>query len=362
MSEDSGMVIRNRKEDHVNLAITENVTVEGVTNGFEYFEFVPTAIPDIDFNDISTGVTFLGREFDAPVLIAGMTGGYPKAKEINLKLAKVCHKLNIPMGVGSQRAMIVRPETRETFDVKQTVPDVFLIGNLGLVQFSYDFTMESYVKAQQDIKADAMAIHVNSFQELCQPEGDLNWKDAWKNLDMICKNSEVPVIVKEVGTGIAMEEVRRLVNIGCAAIDVGGAGGTSWPKLELFRNEREDALSLTDETLKWGIPTAFATWEATRVPKASIISTGGMYHGLMAAKALAMGAKMVGVARPVLQALVNYGEEAAEKWLRQYFLNIKRVMFLLGVETVEELRGMKHKLIPMGKARDWLEGRKMLSD
>ncbi|RMG35436.1 MAG: type 2 isopentenyl-diphosphate Delta-isomerase [Methanobacteriota archaeon] len=360
MAEDSGMVIRNRKEDHVNLALTENVTVSGVTNGFEDFEFVPTAIPDIDFDEITTEVNFLGSTFNAPIMVAGMTGGYPKAKDLNTRLAEICAKLGIPMGVGSQRAMLVRPETIDTFAVKKTVPDVFLVGNLGLVQFSYDFTIDHYHQAAELIEANAMAIHVNSFQELCQPEGDLNWKGSWDNLRKICKESKVPVIAKEVGTGIAFDEAQRLKEIGCDAIDVGGAGGTSWPKLELFRNQKDDALSLTDETLKWGIPTAFATWEATRVPEIEIIATGGMYHGLMAAKALAMGAKMVGIARPVLKALVDYGSEGAEKWLRHYILNIKRVMFLLGVDSVETLRKQRAKLIPLRKAREWLTYRNML--
>lgn len=360
MAEDSGIVIRNRKEDHVNLALTEDVTVAGVTNGFEQFEFVPTAIPEIDFNEISTEVTFLGSKFNAPIMVAGMTGGYPKAKDLNTKLAEICAKIGIPMGVGSQRAMLVRPETIDTFAVKKSVPDVFLVGNLGLVQFSYDFTLDHYQKAVDLIEADAMAVHVNSFQELCQPEGDLNWKGSWENLEKICKNSKVPVIGKEVGTGIAFEEVQRLKEIGCTAVDVGGAGGTSWPKLELFRNHKDDALSMNDETLRWGIPTAYATWEATRVKGVEIISTGGMYHGLMAAKALAMGATMVGIARPVLKALVDFGTEGAEKWLRNYILNIKRVMFLLGVETVEELRTQRSKLIPLGKAREWLTYRKLL--
>ncbi len=360
MVENSGMDIRDRKEDHVNLAITENVTISGVTNGFEDFEFVPTAIPDLDFDEISMESTFLGQKFSAPIMVAGMTGGYPKAKEINNKLARVCAKIGIPMGIGSQRAMIVRPETLDTFAVKKEVPDVFLVGNLGLVQFSYDFTMDQFHEAQEKVQADAMAVHVNSFQELCQPEGDLNWKGSWKNLEKICKHSKVPVIVKEVGTGIAYEEVLQLSKIGCNAVDVGGAGGTSWPKLELFRNTKDDALDLNDETLKWGIPTAFATWEASQVKDIEIISTGGMYHGLMAAKALAMGASMVGIARPVLKSLIEFGERGAEKWLKHYILNIKRVMFLLGVQSVDELKMQKQRLIPLRKAREWLSYRKFL--
>ena len=281
--------IHSRKEDHVMLTVTRDVQVKGLDNGFQEFEIVPTAIPDINFSDISIETTFLGRTFSAPLLIAGMTGGYDNAVEINRSLAKICSRLNIPMGVGSQRAMIVNPKVTDSYNVKTETPGLFLIGNLGLVQFCEDFTENEFQVAQEKIDADAMALHVNSFQELCQPEGDLNWKDAWKHLEHLCKVSKVPVIGKEVGSGIAWEEVKRLQDSGCAAIDVGGAGGTSWAKIELMRNKKEDALSPEDPMLKWGISTALATWEATATVKVPIIATGGMYYALEATKALAMG-------------------------------------------------------------------------
>lgn len=352
--------IKSRKEDHVNLALKADVQVQGSSNGFEDFEVVPTAVPDFDFKDISTEVNFLGRTFDAPILVAGMTGGYPKAEDINKSLARVCTKLNIPMGVGSQRAMIVNPDMVKTFDVKSAVDDVFLIGNLGLVQFCLDFTEEHYQTAQEGIQADAMAIHVNSFQELCQPEGDLNWTDSWDEFAKITKYSKVPVIGKEVGSGIPWEEAKKMEEIGCAAVDVGGAGGTSWAKLELMRNENADALALDDPTLQWGISTALATFEATEKLTTPIISTGGMYHGLAAAKALMMGTTLVGIARPVLQALIDGGEAAAQKYLERYILNIKRVMFLSGVRDIPTLQKQKSKLVPRNRAKDWLSHRGFL--
>ncbi len=357
-SEDT--IISSRKEDHVNLALTADVTVKSKSNGFEEFDIVPTAIPDINFDEIQLDVEFLGQKFSAPVLIAGMTGGYDNAEKINNSLAKVAEDLNIPFGVGSQRAMIKNPSMTKTYSVKDSNPNVYLIGNLGLVQFSYDFTIEDYFTAQDKIKADAMAIHVNPFQELCQPEGDLNWEGAWTNLKKICNESKVPVIVKEVGTGISGIEISRLEKIGCSAIDVGGAGGTSWPKLELYRNNLPNSLPMDDPTLNWGIPTAYATWEATAETSVPIISTGGMYHGLMAAKAITMGSHMVGIARPVLQALTTDGIDGAKKWLERYILDIKRVMFLMGIDNIEKLRQQKHRVIPHGKAREWLLRRNYL--
>lgn len=358
---DPQVTLESRKAQHVKLVVEEDVAVDKVSNGFSYFEVVPTAIPDINYNDINLDTEFLNQKFSAPVLVAGMTGGYPEAEKINKKLAKLCSKFNIPMGVGSQRAMIINPDMTKTFNVKEEVSDVFLIGNLGLVQFCLDFDQTSYETAADGINADAMAIHVNAFQELCQEEGDVNFKNAWQHLENICKYSKVPVIGKEVGTGIAWEEVKRMSDVGCAAVDVGGAGGTSWAKIELMRNESENPpFQLDDPTLRWGIPTAFATWEATSKAYVPIISTGGMYHGLMAAKALAMGSTMVGVARPVLKALIDYGEVGAEKWMTHYLETIKRVMFLMGVDTVKKLRKRKHHLIPTGYARDWLARRDLL--
>ena len=352
--------IKSRKEEHVNIALNENVTVKGVSNGFEDFHVVPTAVPDLDFNDIDLSTEFLGVKFQAPILVAGMTGGYPRAEKINKSLARVCSKLGIPMGIGSQRAMITNKETLSTFNVKEEIPDVYLIGNLGLVQFSANFGMSELEEAIENVHADAMAIHVNPFQELCQPEGDLDWKGAWKNFEKITKHSKVPIIAKEVGNGIAYEEAMKFESLGASAIDVGGAGGTSWPKIELIRNDREDALSLDDPTLRWGINTALATFEATSKVQIPVISTGGMYNGISAAKAIALGSTLVGIARPVLQALVDGGEERAEKYLRRYILDVQRVMFLMGVQDTESLRSQMSRLVILGKSREWLHARNLL--
>lgn len=353
--------LESRKAQHVKLVIENDVSVAKSTNGFSDFDIVPRSIPDIDYRDISLETEFLGKVFQAPVLVAGMTGGYPEAKQINMSLAKICTKLGIPMGVGSQRAMIVNPDMTPTFNVKEEYPELYLLGNLGLVQFCLDFTIDDYQTAQEQINADAMAIHINSFQELCQPEGDLNFTGAWSELENICKKSRVPVIGKEVGSGIAWEEVVKMEQLGCSAVDLGGAGGTSWAKIELMRNDTPEApFELNDPTLRWGIPTSYATWEATEKTKLPLISTGGMYHGLMAAKAIAMGTSLVGVARPVLTKLVKEGEQAAEDWLRYYIETIKRVMFLMGVDSIKMLKTQKHRLIPTGRAREWLSHRNMI--
>ncbi|MCH8906023.1 MAG: type 2 isopentenyl-diphosphate Delta-isomerase [Candidatus Heimdallarchaeota archaeon] len=353
--------LESRKAQHVKLVVEEEVGVDNVTNGFELFEVVPKSIPNTDYHKISLTTSFLSHSFTAPVLVAGMTGGYPEAQKINLSLARVCSKLGIPMGVGSQRAMVVNHDMIPTYDVKKEVPDVFLIGNLGLVQFSENFTLDDYFFAQEKIDADAMALHVNAFQELCQPEGDVNFTGAWDWLEKICQNSSVPVVGKEVGSGIGWEEVKKMQEIGCAAVDVGGSGGTSWAKIEIMRHEGDDPpFSLDDPTLRWGIPTSFATWEATEKTTIPIISTGGISHGLMAAKALAMGANMVGIARPVLKALMNGGEKEAETWLVYFIETIKRVMFLMGVSNIKDLRKQKDMLIPTGRAFQWLTRRKFI--
>ena len=360
-SPDDKLELESRKAQHVKLVVDEDTGVNSATNGFELFEVVPRSIPDVNYHEISMTTKFLDHEFNAPVLVAGMTGGYPEAEKINKSLARVCSKLGIPMGVGSQRAMVSNPAMTKTYNVKEEVEDLFLIGNLGLVQFSLGFGEEEYNACQKGINADAMAIHVNAFQELCQPEGDVDFSNAWNNFEDICKYSNVPVIGKEVGAGIAWEEVKRMQDIGCEAVDIGGSGGTSWAKIELMRHEGEEPpFSLDDPTLQWGIPTSFATWEATEKTLIPLISTGGIYHGLEAAKALAMGTSLVGVARPVLQALIHHGEEAAEKWLTNYIETIKRVMFLMGVDSIETLQNQKQRLIPRGRAREWLIRRGML--
>ncbi len=360
IKESDKLLLKSRKAQHVKLVIEEDVTVEGQTNGFEYFEIVPPSIPDINYSDITLNAKFLGQTFDAPILIAGMTGGYPEAEKINNSLAKIASHLNIPLGLGSQRSMITNPKTISTYNVKKLHPDTYLIGNLGLVQFCMNFDISDYFNAQETINADAMAIHINAFQEICQPEGDLNFKGAWSQLEKISKASKVPVIAKEVGAGIAYEDVVQMENIGINAVDVGGGGGTSWAKIELMRHEGKKPFELNDPTLKWGVPTAFATYEATSKSSLEIIATGGMYHGLMAVKALMMGASMIGIARPILIELINHGETAAEQWITNYIESVKRLMFLLGAETVDDLKKMKHRLIPRTRAREWLSFRKII--
>ena len=350
----------SRKADHVKLVIEEDTGIDRVSNGFENFKIIPSAIPEVDYSEISMATSFLDFEFKAPIMIAGMTGGYPEAEKINKKLASICNEVGIPMGVGSQRAMIKNKNMIPTYDVKKHFEDLFLVGNLGLVQFNYDFGINEYNECVEQIDANAMALHVNAFQELCQPEGDLNFSDLWKELETLCEKSKVPIIGKEVGSGIGIEDVKKFEQVGCSAIDVGGAGGTSWAKIELMRYDGEGSppFELNDPTLKWGIPTAYATWEASGNTNLELISTGGMYHGLDAAKALAMGTNMVGVARPVLQELVNNGEKSALKWIENYIETIKRVMFLMGVDSIETLRTQKNKLIPMNDAYFWVNSRK----
>ncbi|MDH5402155.1 MAG: type 2 isopentenyl-diphosphate Delta-isomerase [Candidatus Heimdallarchaeota archaeon] len=361
MSSEEKITLQSRKAEHVKIVLDKDTKVSGVTNGFEDFHFVPNAIPDLNYNEINMNTIFLNNEFDFPVLVAGMTGGYPEAEKINSKLAQICSELNIPFGVGSQRAMVVDHSLTHTFDVKKHVKDVFLIGNLGLVQFCQEFTLENLESAINEINVDAMAIHINAFQEICQPAGDLNFKDSWNWINKIIKNSPVPIIIKEVGSGIARDEIQRLDSLKVHAIDVGGAGGTSWPKIEIMRHENDESpFDLDDPTLRWGINTALATWEATSTTNIPIISTGGMYHGLMGAKALAMGATMIGVARPVLQTLMNDGSNAAKNWLLHYKETIKRIMFLLGVGDIENLMKLKHALIPQNQAYTWLKYRKFI--
>jgi len=359
--------LKSRKAHHVKIVVEEDVSVEGQTNFFEYFDIIPSAIPDIDFEEVSTETKFLGKTFSAPILIAGMTGGYPEAKKINQAIAEVCQDLNIPMGVGSQRAMLADPSLVETFDVKKFAPDVFLIGNIGLVQLNYGYGVDDAQRAVDLINADAIAVHVNAFQELMQPEGDTNFKGLWEKMEEICKTLSVPVIGKEVGSGMSWQDVLRMQEAGCSAVDVGGAGGTSWPKIEILRHVEEKTkkkagkpLPLNDPLLKWGVPTALATWEATTKTNIPIISTGGMYHPLSAAKALLMGAKMVGIARPVLKILIEKGKEGVKEYLEEYILNVKRIMFLVGAKNIEQMTSMKWRLVPWGRAKDWLEVRKLL--
>ncbi|MEM2237064.1 MAG: type 2 isopentenyl-diphosphate Delta-isomerase [Candidatus Caldarchaeum sp.] len=350
------MGIESRKSDHIKISLERDVSFRK-TSWLEYVELVHQAVPEIDPDDLRTEAAFLGRRFSHPFIIESMTGGTAEAEKINGNLGEAAAVFKIPMGVGSQRAGIVKPETAYTFRVaRDRGPDAFLIGNIGAAQL-VENGVEMALKAVKMIEADALFIHVNPLQELIQPDGRARFKNFFKIVSQVKKELSIPIILKEIGCGLSREVVARGEESGVDAFDVAGSGGTNWTLIEMIRAEEigdVEKKKLAEVFLEWGIPTAAAVLEAVSVTNKPIIASGGLRTGLDAAKTIALGASMAGFARPLLQPATESEKRVLEK-LNQFSTELKTAMYLTGCRTVEDLK--KAPKVLLGPLREWYSGR-----
>jgi isopentenyl-diphosphate delta-isomerase len=331
----------SRKAQHLRINIERDVEAKGVCSGFGAYVFVHQALPEIDLTDVKTSTRLFGRELAAPLLISCMTGGTPEAGRINRILADVAQTHRLAMGLGSGRAMLESPETLETFDVRDVAPDVLLFANLGAVQLNKGYDADRCRQLVELVRADGLVLHLNALQEAVQPEGDTCFRGLLANIGALCRQLEFPVIVKEVGWGLAPDVVRALLDAGVAAVDLAGAGGTSWSEVERHRIAEPWRERVAAAFAGWGMPTAECLRQAREVaPAATIIASGGIRSGLDVAKALALGADLVGVAGPFLRAAAG-GERSAHDLARELVQVLRVAMFVLGIETLSELRGTR---------------------
>ncbi len=354
----SDEIITNRKDEHIDIALKENV--EGkIGTWFDCINFIHTALPETDLHKIQVKTRFLGREFSAPLLIEGMTGGTPRGAKINEQLAKAARELNIPMMVGSQRIAIEKPETEWTFRIaRESGEDIFLIANIGAAQIT-TYTLDKITRIISMIDADALAIHLNPLQESVQPEGDTDFTGVLDRIDWLSRELSVPIIVKETGAGISYETAKMLLKTKVKAIDVSGSGGTSWSAIEVYRARKvkDDVKEhLGTKFWNWGIPTAASVVEVRAAvgKEIQVIASGGIRDGVDAAKAISLGADMVGMARPVLKAL-DRGYNHLLNFLNKTILEIRNVVFLTGSKSLKELR--KKPIVVFPPLAYWLEAR-----
>lgn len=329
--------IAQRKLDHLRLSLEASVqSTRGA--GFDRFAFTHQALPELDLDAIDTSTTFLGKTLKLPFLISSMTGGAHAAGDINRRLALVAQSVGIGFGVGSQRAGLTHKDLRATYQVRSVAPDVLLFANLGAVQLNYGLRSDHCLEAIEMIGADALVLHLNPLQEALQPEGDHNFKGLVEKIAAVCKELPVPVIVKEVGCGISQQAAAQLAGAGVAAIDVAGMGGTSFARVEAFRRERPEEVELALAFSEWGIPTAEALVATHRAaPTMPLIASGGLKHGLDAAKAIALGADVTGFAHAVLVA-AQEGEEPVRRLLDGFAWQLRVAMFCAGAPTVAALK------------------------
>ncbi|MHA1409409.1 MAG: type 2 isopentenyl-diphosphate Delta-isomerase [Candidatus Odinarchaeia archaeon] len=338
----------NRKLDHINICLTNNVEFKSKTPGFEDVSFIHRAIPTIDMSEITFNTSFLDFEFNAPLIIGAMTGGHPEAKEINENLAIAAEELGIGMGVGSQRAAIENDNVIETYSiVRERAPNTFIIANIGAPQI-VELDNTAIKKIINMISANALAIHLNKLQESIQPEGDTSFKNFIVKLSELTKQLKLPVIVKETGAGISKEDAKSLADAGVSAIDISGAGGTSWAGVEALRSKNKYGEFFWD----WGIPTVISLVECLNTVKLPIIASGGVRSGLDVAKALALGAEIVEISLPLLKK-AKKNVKAVKRYLEHILQQLKIVMYLVGANTIDDLKNTP--LIISGNTANWLK-------
>jgi isopentenyl-diphosphate delta-isomerase len=294
---------QQRKSEHIRINLEEDVGFNRVSSGFERYRLVHQALPDVDLEAVDTSVELLGKRLDAPLIISAMTGGTPEAEAINCRLAEAAAEAGIGMGLGSQRAALEDGSLATTYRVRHLAPDVLLLANLGAVQLNYGYGLDECRRAVAMVEADALVLHLNPLQEALQPEGNTRFSGLFPKIEAMCRGLDVPVVVKEVGCGISEEVARQLAGVGVAAIDVAGAGGSSWSQVEMHRAETDHQRSVAATFADWGIPTAESLQMAQRgAPGLPVLASGGIRDGLQMAKAIAMGATACGVAGPFLPA------------------------------------------------------------
>lgn len=310
----------------------------GLTTGLERYRFIHRALPEIDLDAVDLTLPLFQRKLRAPLLISSMTGGTAEASRINRTLAEAAQATGIAMGLGSQRAAIEHPELAETFRVREVAPDILLFANLGAVQLNYGYGLDQCRRAVDMIEADALILHLNAVQEAVQPEGDTRFAGLADKIAQVCRALSVPVIAKEVGWGFSEADVRLLTEAGVAAIDVAGAGGTSWSQVEMHRATTESQKRLAAAFLDWGIPTADAILNVRRAaPQMTVIASGGLRTGIEIAKCIALGASLGGMAGPFLKAAAQ-SVELTVQTIEEIQREIRACMFAAGVGDIGQLQ------------------------
>ncbi|MEN6356817.1 MAG: type 2 isopentenyl-diphosphate Delta-isomerase [Armatimonadota bacterium] len=330
-----------RKADHIEVALHQDVEFHLRTAGFERYSFVHEALPEIDRNDIDMSTMLFGKSLSLPLMISPITGGSPETAEYNRIFAEAAQRYGLAMGVGSQRVALESPDLEWTFHVRDIAPDILLFANLGAVQLNNGCDVDSCCRVVEMIGADALILHLNPLQECVQEHGNVNFRVLSAHIGEVCDSLDVPVIVKEVGHGISARTASLLADVGVAGIDVAGAGGTSWAKVESKRSV-DTALSALGETMgEWGISTVDSLLAAKSVaPSLPIIASGGVRSGEDIAKSIALGASVAAMALPFLKCAAISPDTLFER-IERLAEVLATVMFCTGSRTIHDLHKAK---------------------
>ncbi|NCN27147.1 type 2 isopentenyl-diphosphate Delta-isomerase [bacterium] len=328
--------ITSRKDEHLEVCSRENVE-SSRTNFWDEVSLPPhRCLPEINFEEVQLKANFLGNSYDLPLLISSMTGGSETGDQINVTLAKAAQKANIPMGVGSQRIQLEQRD-RKIFQIRKHAPKASLFANIGAVQLNYGVSKEDCLWLVEQLEAQALILHLNPLQEAIQQEGDRNFKSLLPKISNLKKSLSVPLIIKEVGCGIDLHSAKLLIEAGADCIDSAGMGGTHWGYVEGLRNSNRK--NLGDLFRNWGTPTPelLKLYREHLPSEVAIVASGGIRSGVDMAKAIYLGANMVGMALPFLNAAQN-GEEAVLSLIDFHRETLKTALFCMGMNSPEALR------------------------
>lgn len=329
--------VSSRKSDHIRINLDEDVRSQ-LTTGLERYRFLHRALPELNLEEVDLSQELFGRKLRAPILISSMTGGTPEAAAINRSLASAAQQAGVALGVGSQRAAIEDPRLAGTFQVRSQAPDVLLFANLGAIQLNYGYGLAQCQRAVEMIQADALILHFNALQEAVQPEGDTRFAGLLHKVEAVCRGLPVPVIAKEVGWGFSPQDVRGLAAAGVSAIDVAGAGGTSWSQVEMHRAQSDSQKRLAAAFVDWGIPTSQAILNVRQeAPHLPVFASGGLRSGVDVAKCIALGARLGGMAGPFLKAAVRSLDEVLLV-IEEVRREIQVCLFAAGAGNLQQLR------------------------
>ncbi|HCY75994.1 MAG TPA: type 2 isopentenyl-diphosphate Delta-isomerase [Ignavibacteriales bacterium] len=328
-----------RKKEHIELCLTDKVSFQSKTNGFDRYEFIHNAITEVDISKISFQTKLFSKKINYPFLISCMTGGTEEAEKINERLSVIAEQLKIPIGVGSQRQALEDKNHHNSYNIiRKAAKSVPVLGNIGAAQLVQSKNLTEILLSIDMLEADAFVVHLNPLQELLQIEGEPNFFGLLKKIEKLISKAEVPIIVKEVGSGISKTAAKKLLEIGVSGIDVAGAGGTSWAGVEIIRSKSE--IDFWD----WGLPTSYCLKEIYPLKKKfkfTLIGSGGINSANDLAMSFAFGADLVASARIILQTLMKKNDEAVSELILNWFDYLKKVMFLTGSKNLNELKNNK---------------------
>lgn len=331
------------KTHHIDACLTPDVEYTK-SAGFERYGFVNQALPEIALDTIDLATSLCGKDLDAPLMIAPMTGGVARALELNKRLAKAAQEHGLAMGVGSQRVGVEDHERAQFFKVRDVAPDILLFANFGAAQLAKGWGLDEARRAVDMIEADALFLHFNPIQEAAQG-GDVDFSGLAQKVRALCTalgKQGVPVFAREVGFGMSERAAKMLVDAGISGIDCAGAGGTSWAKVEGIVAKSERRRKMGHRFGEWGIPTTQAILEVRKASlRVPLIATGGLRSGVDVAIAIALGADVGAMARPMLVA-ANAGEEVLRAFIDDVLTELRICMFGIGAADLAALKGTPH--------------------